>query len=85
MTSEQTRHEIEEALKCLSVSQVASQMKVSRNTVIKVKQGWNGNEWERRRREIAESAKAVPVKALAEKYGVSKSRIYAVLKKERGE
>lgn len=85
MISEQTRREIEEALKYLSVSQVASQMKMSRNTVIKVKQGWNGNEWERRRREIAESAKTVPVKALAEKYGVSKSRIYAVIKKERGE
>lgn len=85
MISEQARREIAEALKYLSVSQVASQMKVSRNTVIKVKQGWNGNEWERRRHEIAESAKSVPVKALAEKYGVSKSRIYAVIKKERGE
>ena len=79
------REEIKEALRYMTVSQVASQMKVSRNTVIKVKQGWNGNEWERRRREIAESAKTVPVKALAEKYGVSKSRIYAVIKKELGE
>ena len=81
------REEIKEALRYMTVSQVATQFKVSRNVVHGVKNGLTpkkGLDWEAKRKRIAEDVKTMTTKELAEKYGVSRNRIYDILKKERG-
>lgn len=80
----ETRQKIKEALRWKNVSQVAVEFKVSRNTVYKAAKGY-GNGWEAKREAMFEASKAMPVKEVAAKFGVSQSRVYAVLKKEAAE
>ena len=85
MICREKRNEIEEALRFKNVTQVAEQFKVSRNVVTDVKKGVSpkkGLEWEARRKEIAELSKTMSVKEICDKFGISKSRVYAILKKE---
>ena len=87
MISSEERARIKEAARWMTVTQVATQFKVSRNVVINIKKGGEPKkslEWEPKRKSIAEDSKTMSAKELAEKHGVGLSRIYAVLKRERG-
>ena len=87
MISSEERAQIKDAARWMTVTQVATQFKVSRNVVINIKKGIEPKkslEWEPKRKSIAEDSKTMSAKELAEKYGVGLSRIYAVLKRERG-
>ena len=87
MISSEERAKIKEAARWMTVTQVATQFKVSRNVVIDIKNGVEpkiGLKWEAKRKNIVEDSKTMAPKELAEKYGVTRNRIYDVLKRERG-
>lgn len=85
MISTEKRAQIKEAARWMTIEQVATQFQVCRQTVVAIKKGeQKGAAWEPRRKQIAEDSKTMTPKELAVKYGVSKSRVYDILKKEKG-
>ena len=87
MIRSETRAARKEALRRKTPAQVSAEFKVSRWAVYYIRNGVvpeKGLAMERRRAEIAAAAKTMPVKEVAAKFGMSRARVYAILKRESG-
>lgn len=84
MIDAETRAKVLEFLKWHTAEQASVEFKVNRATIYNIRKG-NGQKglaFEAKRKRIAEDGKTLSVNVLAAKYGVTKSRIYNILKKE---
>ena len=86
MIDAETRAKVLEFLKWHTAEQASVEFKVNRATIYNIRKG-NGQKglaFEAKRKEIAAAAKTMSVKEVAAKFGVTRNRIYAVLKRESG-
>ena len=85
MIGAETRAKVLEFLKWHTAEQASVEFGLDRGTVYNIRKG-NGKKglaFEARRKEIAKMAKALPVKDVAARFGITDKRVYAILKREK--
>lgn len=86
MIGAETRAKVAEFLKWHTAEQAAVEFKLNRATVYNIRKGnaKKGLAFEAKRKEIVADCETMSVKEAAAKHGITRARVYAVLKREKG-